>query len=213
MFSKAACPPRRSRYRKEHMKKNEGECNFEGCFRNKHSKGLCTTHYQQQRVGKPLTPIGKRGPKPGSKIRTKPKEEDRRRFNGGLNKKFAGQDCKHEGCTRPATVRYMCYTHDCQFRKYGYTWKIGTKRPRKDGNDLNEVKITDGFSTDRYCEVCNQTKHWTKYHLEQQMCADCHRIKVTVRLEPVEKKPLKTKKKYTVDDLLADIATLSEDNQ
>ncbi len=33
------------------------ECDFDGCIRPKSSVGLCTTHYQQKRRGKTLTPI------------------------------------------------------------------------------------------------------------------------------------------------------------
>lgn len=33
------------------------ECSFDGCDRPKRANGLCTTHYQQKRRGKTLTPI------------------------------------------------------------------------------------------------------------------------------------------------------------
>lgn len=37
------------------------KCLFEGCCKPDYAKGLCHTHYTQQRRGKALTPIKKRG--------------------------------------------------------------------------------------------------------------------------------------------------------
>ena len=42
---------------------NGHHCAFEGCDRKPLAFGLCWTHYQQQRRGKDLTPIRKRGMK------------------------------------------------------------------------------------------------------------------------------------------------------
>jgi hypothetical protein len=36
-------------------------CSFDGCDRNSLAHGLCWTHYQQQRRGRPLTPIRQKG--------------------------------------------------------------------------------------------------------------------------------------------------------
>lgn len=33
------------------------QCSFDGCAGKSHSKGLCGSHYAQQRVGKPLAPL------------------------------------------------------------------------------------------------------------------------------------------------------------
>lgn len=71
------------------------------------------------------------------------------------------------------------------------------------------VKASDGFSTDRYCPTCKETMHWTKFHLEQNMCAECYRATLsnTVELMPQAGRKKKATK-YTMRDLVADIDTM-----
>lgn len=60
-------------------------CFFLGCGREHAARGLCSAHWQQQREGKPLTPL--------------------MRFRN------AGRSCLVEGCGRPSKTKGMCGGH------------------------------------------------------------------------------------------------------
>jgi len=108
---------------------------------------------------------------------------------GGQNKKYDEDSvCKVEGCERKPKSNWMCDNHNFQIRKYGYI--RGEERP----------VVDKGFSTDRYCEHCKETKNWRKYHLEQNMCTECYRLSLSKRVDVV---PVRSpKKKTTMQDLL-----------
>lgn len=38
-------------------------CDFDGCEKKRHARGLCQGHYSQRRLGKPLTPLLRQGKK------------------------------------------------------------------------------------------------------------------------------------------------------
>lgn len=72
------------------------------------------------------------------------------------------------------------------------------------------TRMNDGFSTERYCPNCEETKHWKQYHLEVGLCTVCYRDSLN---NPVVLKKGKPKKPYTMTDLLADLdkyATVSD---
>lgn len=62
-------------------------CDFAGCIRAAHSKGLCQAHYQQKRTGRELTPIRVKG---------------------------TGPECGFPDCERPARSKKLCAGHYAQ---------------------------------------------------------------------------------------------------
>lgn len=70
------------------------KCSFKGCNNKHKARGLCKNHYQQQRLGKPLTKIKKRN-KPGTYTQ-----------------------CTWKDCKRPHRGKGLCHTHYEQ--KYRY---------------------------------------------------------------------------------------------
>ncbi len=72
-------------------------CTFEGCDRARVAKGLCHTHYSQQRRGVPLTPA-----QPRDWHNTRP----------------AGKrGCTFEGCERWSKAKNLCMRHYQQQRQ------------------------------------------------------------------------------------------------
>jgi hypothetical protein len=57
----AASAPKKRKPRGPKPKPEVKHCTFPGCDRKSLSFGLCWTHYQQQRRGRPLTPIRMKG--------------------------------------------------------------------------------------------------------------------------------------------------------
>lgn len=160
--------------------KGNMNCKFEGCDRIvKVAKyQLCSGHYTQMKEGRPLAPLRRRA----------------------ANARYKGQACNVVGCNIIATIRDMCQSHDWQHKQYGITWPLGQDNPM--------TTINDSFSTDRYCKVCHQTKHWTKYHLNVGMCTDCYRVSLSRRVDVIDSKP---KKGGSMQDLLDFLnATLSD---
>jgi hypothetical protein len=87
--------------------RDNGPCSFGECPNNAWAKGLCNTHYQQQRVGKPMTPVRApanttlEGMRQCVRCRQVKSEEDfpsDRSTNGGLHVR-----CKV--CCREASIR------------------------------------------------------------------------------------------------------------
>ena len=64
------------------------ECSYPDCGRPRWRRDLCASHYQMQRRGEPLRPIGRRGPAPRYTV------------------------CQAPGCERTELVAYgLCYSH------------------------------------------------------------------------------------------------------
>lgn len=76
---------------------NEGVCAGPQCDREVKSRGLCATHYVQQRRGITLKPI----------------------------RKIGRVGCLHEGCEYPHSAHGYCSTHVKQFQKHGKTFDSG----------------------------------------------------------------------------------------
>lgn len=80
--------------------------------------------------------------------------------------------CKIEDCELKVTARGMC-------PKHYYQWHYKDRR-NATISKKGEITLAQGFSTERHCSKCNQTKDWKEYHLEQKMCADCWRKHLSV---------------------------------
>lgn len=96
------------------------QCQFEECNRKVEAKGLCHTHYQQQRAGKPLTPI---------------------------RLKDAGRGCKADGCTAKHYAGGLCQSHYEYMRRHG-TLDIAIKECSADGCRL--VPYSKGMCKKHY---------------------------------------------------------------
>lgn len=145
-------------------------------------RGLCQAHAQQEIRGIDLHPLNSN--------------------RGGANRKYQeGDVCKAEGCTRAPQTNWMCGSHDWQMKKYGQTYEIG-----KGGRP----GMSKGFSTERWCEVCKETKNWRKYHLEQNMCTECYRLSLSKRVDVVVDRT--TKPAATWQDLLKFIDSQTRTN-
>lgn len=104
-------------------------CSFPACNRPIRSKGLCNTHYHQQRRSGEMWPIDS------------PRSQGRR----------APRPCAHEGCERPSRSHGYCNTHRGQFRKYGETWDAGTNAGKR-GHFCREPGCS-ARTTYVFCEV------------------------------------------------------------
>ena len=102
---------------------------------------------------------------------------------GGANRLYdETSKCKHEGCTKKVHSKGYCQTHWYQQKHHGYTVDL-----IEGGRNKLGVSINDGFSTDRFCPKCKETKDWKQFYLELNMCADCHRATLKDEEAPVEK--------------------------
>lgn len=70
--------------------KNNNPCAFEGCTRPTDARGLCNTHYIQQRKGLELRPI---------------------------RVSWKGVPCSFDGCDRPADSKTLCVSHYSQLNR------------------------------------------------------------------------------------------------
>lgn len=73
-------------------------CSFPNCGRGLLSRGLCSTHYQQQLAGRPLTPISRRIPPP---------------------RKAGEKPCSIPDCVRRADARGLCNAHHKRLMRHG----------------------------------------------------------------------------------------------
>lgn len=113
---------------------NDETCAFDGCGRPVSAKGLCFTHYQQQRLGHELRPITGRGGKNrvlglcdfadcgrNATIRGLCTAHARQRARGHelrpIQKKKPDAPCAFGGCGRLARTRGWCEAHYSQHRK------------------------------------------------------------------------------------------------
>ena len=80
-------------------------CSFENCNKPHRTRGLCKTHYEQQRLGKPLTKIKK------------------------INKPGTYTQCTFKGCERPHSGKGLCRAH----YKQKYKSKIPLRKIREVG--------------------------------------------------------------------------------
>lgn len=111
-------------------------CSFEGCDNPKVAKGLCPTHYGQQRRGKPLTPIGfsyvpcvvdgcnekkhQANTKAAKKGLCKEHwEEDKaqRSLDRQAKSEARNRICYFKGCEREVRARKMCGPHYWQWKE------------------------------------------------------------------------------------------------
>lgn len=70
------------------------------------------------------------------------------------------------------------------------------------------VKMKKGFSTERYCSLCDTVKDWKQYYLDMKMCRDCYRerIREEFTLNPDGTKARKNSApKETADERLQDL--------
>lgn len=73
-------------------------CGFDGCDRRHAAKGLCAGHYQQQYLGRELTPFR------------------------DYSARVVGQvDCNVDGCPKPHHATGLCTKHYAKFWKHGIT--------------------------------------------------------------------------------------------
>ena len=131
------------------------ECSFEGCERKMKARGLCNTHYEQQRRGLPLQPIvtvsnagkvcsfprcGRRVTARGlctghywqSKNRAvlKPLRPRRKKLE-------APSSCSFPGCSREAQCKGLCGSH------YNQKRRTGSLKPLRPLGTPNEVIVCD----------------------------------------------------------------------
>lgn len=79
--------------------RTDQKCSFAGCKNNRHARDLCTGHYKQWRIGRPLTPFTYRRLHP----------------------------CSFVGCDKPVNARELCSAHYSQWKRTGSTWEIGSR--------------------------------------------------------------------------------------
>ena len=84
-------------------------CEFEGCVRGAISKGLCTGHYQQRRLGKELTPL--------------------QNFSKGYKK--SNPPCTFESCGREQKSKGYCDAHYRQLKRGAELTPIGSTAKAK----------------------------------------------------------------------------------
>ena len=88
------------------------ECSFDGCTRGSISKGLCTGHYQQRRLGKSLTPL--------------------QNFSRGY--KSVAVPCSFDGCDREQKSKGYCDAHYRQQKRGATLTPVGsTSKPKPKG--------------------------------------------------------------------------------
>jgi hypothetical protein len=76
--------------RQRKKRRQAPQCSFKGCSRKVRAKGLCKTHYENQKAGKTLKPIGKR---------------------------VQQKHCSFPECDRPHFSKGYCKSHDQQRRR------------------------------------------------------------------------------------------------
>lgn len=86
-------------------------CTFEDCTKTVEAKGLCSTHYHQQRRGKELTVIG-------STVKRPRKDKSKR-------------VCDFEGCGRPHTALGLCAGHRMQQKRGAELTPLGSTRSKR----------------------------------------------------------------------------------
>jgi hypothetical protein len=87
-------------------------CSFEECNRRHRAKGLCSTHYNTIREGKPLLPIGRVGARVGIER--------------------LGQDsCKVDGCCIKGRSLGYCQKHYVRWKNTGITDLIAREKKSK----------------------------------------------------------------------------------
>lgn len=140
-------------------------CSFEGCTKTYEAKGLCISHYSQQRRGRPLTPIGEAG---------RNRECDlegchRRRTSSGLCKGHLGQE--RAGQEFSNDFKYILTTDIKHGLPHTYTkfkcrcelcvaaWNAATKARREAGKlktfgDDWEHGVRSTFSAGCRCRLC-----------------------------------------------------------
>ena len=113
------------------MNMSNATCQFPGCDRPRAARGLCNTHYVQQRNGKPLTPI--------------------RPMTRGL--------CGFDGCERRRrSANGFCGTHNSQYKQGYELTPIGTTRKKEGATcEICGADISDRRSYAKYCsKTCSQ---------------------------------------------------------
>lgn len=84
------------------------------------------------------------------------------------------------------------------------------RQHRRKKGVTKQLSKTETFSTERYCDVCMETKDWKVYYAEQGMCRDCWRKRLSdMALGSPEPHHSSTKKKQTLEDMLAQIEAIT----
>lgn len=104
-------------------------CDYPGCPRPTLAKGWCKAHYNQNRTGRPLHPVGQRPPRPTCTIDgcNRPHKAkglclthyDQHRAGkqpGDIRPKAPGRSCTIDGCNRPHEAKGLCKRHYNQAR-------------------------------------------------------------------------------------------------
>lgn len=103
-------------------------CSFSGCDKIVHASRLCMTHYNQKRVGKPLSPIRKYSPRVHTFSECSVESCEQDSWGKSLCKDHyeeSVEPCAFEGCTRPRGDTVLCSSHYQQ---------------RRNGLELTEIK-------------------------------------------------------------------------